>query len=117
MSPQSLTNKPSENGSVSSSSDIWVQCVTELSRTLPGGFVSTLTDSTLEAAGSAKDASGKLIDIYRVLIAADRAPRGVSHFSRQCGPSIRRTLSTFLRKPVLIEIAAAEPQPESEPTP
>lgn len=96
--------------------DPWTACVDELSRTLPAGFVPTLTECSLEAAGSVAGGDGKPIPLYQVIVPAHRAERGLDHFIRQAGTPIRRTLGSILHTPVLIEIVAA-PTPELEPAP
>lgn len=104
-----------EGKRIISSSDPWDVCIAELSRTLPGGFVPTLTGSRCEAAGTVPDATGKRFDLYRVIIASDRASKGLDHFTRQAGPAIRKGLSSIVGKPVLIEIVAAEPEKKLSP--
>lgn len=88
--------------------DPWSICLAELRRELPGGFVPWLEGSRIEDAGMVNREDGEPVPLYRVVIEAARAISGLTYFERQCAGSIRRTLSSVLRSPVLVEIVAAE---------
>lgn len=91
--------------------DPWSVCLAELRRELPGGFVPWLEGSRIEDAGMINRDDGEPVALYRVVIEASRAATGLNYFERQCAGSIRRTLGSVLRYPVLIEIVAEEMEP------
>lgn len=95
--------------------DPWAVCLNEFRRELASGFVPILEGSQLEAAGTVADADGREKPLYRVLIAPEKAARGLSHFTHQVGGQIRRKLGTVLGKPVLIEIVAHETETAAPP--
>lgn len=95
--------------------DPWAEVVGDLCRTQPADWPARdwLTGSRLQPAG---DVDG--VALYRVVV-GPHAAAGVGWLTTQAGFAIRRRLTSILGHPVLIEIVAAqpEPQPESEPTP
>lgn len=93
--------------------DPWAIALSELSRELPLGHVPTLMESRAELVGQAANENGDMRPLYRVTVPVTRA-RGLDHFIAQCGPAIRRKLSSVLGKPVLVEIVAGEVAAEME---
>jgi len=88
--------------------DLWSIVLAELRRDLPMGFVPTLEGSRLLEAGMVQREDGLSIALYQVLIAPEQAVKGLTYFQRQCAASIRRSLSSVLHEPVLIEILSDE---------
>jgi hypothetical protein len=88
--------------------DLWSIVLAELRRDLPMGFVPTLEGSRLLEAGMVQNADGLSVPLYQVLIAPEQAIKGLTYFQRQCAASIRRSLSSVLHEPVLIEILSDE---------
>lgn len=92
--------------------DPWAVCLAEL-KSLPGVAESYLTGSRLEEAGMVDN-----VPLFRVVV-EERAASGVGWLTKQAGVAIRRTLSSVLGKPVLIEIVATSqsgPQGQPQPT-
>lgn len=87
--------------------DPWAICLAELLPTLQGPAQAWLTGSVLFDAGDVKDADGRAVPLYRVVV-EERAALGVQWLTKQAGVAIRRTLGSVLGRPVLVEIVAAD---------
>lgn len=91
--------------------DPWTIALAEFKATLAGELYAILIGSRIEPTTSVHNERGILTPRYLVLIDPTKAASGLTHFTTQAGPAIRRKLSSLLGKPVLIEIVAAEPEP------